>query len=681
MKACLAWVALVAAACGSSTAPTAVAPGTGTSTAPAPGASVLAARRYEVVFGGRAVGHGELVIDGDVRRTHFEYNDRGRGPSIDAELTLSKAGLPRTLSLRGVNYRKVAVSETLAVSGGALSWTAPADRGTAAEDSGFYLPAEDLLDGVAVLARALRQAPERRLAMLPAGEARIEDDTPHEVEVAGAKRRLSRVSITGLGFSPDSVWLDEDGELFGVVGRWFSVVPAGAAAAVPALLAIDEAAADARAATLAERLARKPPPAGLAIVNARVFDPASGQARAGQTIVIVGDRIAAVGPARAVKVPAGAERFDARGMTVLPGLWDMHTHLFGGMLHVAAGVTAVRDLGNDLDAVDAMKDRFDRGVEIGPRVVRSGLIDGPGPFAGPTKLLVETPEQATAAVGQLADRGYTGIKLYSSLPPALVPTFVAAARQRGLRVSGHIPMGMNARQAVEAGYDELHHINFLFLNFLAGPDDDTRTPVRYTLLRKATGVELASKEVTAFLDLLKAKKTVVDPTLTVFANLLTARAGEIEPGLRAVGGRLPAQEQRSRRGGSVATSPTEQAEYDAAFQHLLAMVKLLHDRGIPLVAGTDAVAGFSLHSELALYVKAGIPAAEVLTLATLGAARIAGQDRQLGSITVGKGADLYIVDGDPLADIAALRRGVRVISRGRVLVPDDVYAASGVRAP
>jgi hypothetical protein len=675
MKACLVVWAALASACGSPSAPSAVAP----SSSPAAAAAATAARRYDVVFDGRAVGRGELVVEGGVRRTHYEFNDRGRGPSLDGELTLSAKGLPRTLVLRGVNYRKVAVSETLVASGNALSWTAPADRGQAAEDSGFYLPSEDLFDSVAVLARALRQAPERRLAMLPAGEARIEDDTPHEVAVAGVTRRLSRVSISGLGFSPDSVWLDEDGELFGWVGRWFSLVPAGAATAVPALLAIDEAAAAARAAALAQRLAHQPPPAGLAIVNARVFDPASGTVRDGQTIVVVGDRVAAVGPARSVKVPAGAERFDAKGMTVLPGLWDMHVHLFGGLLHVAAGVTAVRDLGNDLDAVDAMKDRFDRGVEIGPRVVRSGLIDGPGPFAGPTKLLVETPEQARAAVAQLADRGYAGIKLYSSLSPALVPTFVAAAHERGLRVSGHIPMGMNARQAVEAGFDELHHINFLFLNFLAGPGDDTRTPVRFTLLRKAAGVDLASREVGSFLELLKAKQTVVDPTLTVFANLLTARAGEIEPGLRAVADRLPVQEQRSRRGGSVANDPAEQAEYDAAFQHLLAMVKLLHDRGIPLVAGTDAVAGFSLHNELALYVKAGIPAAQVLTLATLGAARIAGQDRELGSIAVGKRADLYIVDGDPLADIAALRRGVRVISRGRVLVPDDLYAAAGVR--
>jgi cytosine/adenosine deaminase-related metal-dependent hydrolase len=648
--------------------------------APAAGASgPEVARHYDVVFGGRVVGRGELVVDGAVRRSHYEYDDRGRGPSLDAEVTVSERGLPRAVAIRGVNYLKVAVTETLVASGGALTWTGTDDRGTSRVDGGFYLPAEDMLDDLAMLARALRQAPDRRLALLPAGEAVLEADTTHHVEVAGVRRRLSSVAIAGLGFAPQRIWLDEDGELFGWASTWFSVVPRGAAGAIPALLAIDDAADAARAATLAERLAHQPPAAGLALVNARVFDPASGTARDDQTILVVGDRIAAVGPARTVAVPAGAEVLDVRGGTVLPGLWDMHVHLGTGALHLAAGVTTVRDLGNDLDEVAALIGRFEGGTEIGPRVIRAGLVDGPGPYAGPTKLLVDTADEARAVVDLLADRGFASVKLYSSLAPALVPAFIEAARRRGLRVHGHIPFGMTARQAVEAGFDELNHVNFLFLNFLAGPDDDTRTPARFRLLARAPEVALASPEVAAFVELLRQRRTVVDPTLTAFEEMLTVRPGQLEPGIAAVADRLPPTVQRMHRGGGLAASAEEQATYEAAFPHLLAMVKLLYDRGVTLVAGTDGLAGFTLHHELELYVKAGIPAPAVLRIATLGAATVAGMDRELGSVVAGKRADLYVVQGDPLADIAALRRGVAVISRGRRFVPAEVYASLGVQ--
>jgi hypothetical protein len=648
---------------------------------PAPAAAEAPVRRYQVLFNGREVGHATLAVAADgSRRSHYEFNDRGRGPALDVQLVLSARGLPRSMTIDGVNYAKVAVDETLVADGGMVRWTAATDRGEAAVDSGFYLPAQSLFDDEAVLARALRQAPGRRLPLLPGGEAWIEDDTVHEVNIAGTRRRLSRVSIAGLGFQPDTVWLDEDGELFGWVGRWFSLVPDGATAAVPTLIALDEAADDRRAAVLATRLTHVPPAAGLAIVNARVFDPVRKRLVAGQTVRIVGDRIVAIGARGAVKLPPGTEVIDAGGKTLVPGLWDMHVHLWGGLMHIARGVTSVRDLGNDLDGLDAAVDRFDRGVEIGPRVVKAGLVDGPGPFAGPTKLLVSTADEARATVDLLASRGYRGVKLYSSLPPALVPVFVDAAHRRGMRVSGHIPFGMSARQAVEAGFDELQHINFVFLNFLAGPGDDTRTPVRFKLVgSKATTLDLSSPEVASFIDLLRTKKTVVDPTLGAFEELFAARKGELQPGLAAVAARLPARVQRELRDGGAAATADDDKAYPASFRALMAMVKLLWDRGVTLVAGTDSsYPGFALHRELELYVAAGIPAADVIAMATLGAARVAGADRELGSIAVGKRADLYLVDGDPLTDISALRRGVLVISRGRRFVPAEIDAELGV---
>ncbi|HEY6179289.1 MAG TPA: amidohydrolase family protein, partial [Kofleriaceae bacterium] len=112
---------------------------------------------------------------------------------------------------------------------------------------------------------------------------------------------------------------------------------------------------------------------------------------------------------------------------------------------------------------------------------------------------------------------------------------------------------------------------------------------------------------------------------------------------------------------------------------LLHLIKLAWQRGIPIVAGTDNVAGLSLPHELELYVEAGIPTTEVLSLATIGAARVMGEDRTSGSIAVGKRADLVLVDGDPTRDIAVVRRTDVVVCRGIVYDPAELFAAAAMR--
>jgi hypothetical protein len=160
----------------------------------------------------------------------------------------------------------------------------------------------------------------------------------------------------------------------------------------------------------------------------------------------------------------------------------MHAHAqpLDGFLNIASGVTSVRDMGNDIEILKHLQTQWDTGAAIGPRVWKAGFIDGRGPFQAPTGLYADTLEEAQAAVNRYADLGYIQIKLYSSLKPELVPGIVKTAHERGLRVSGHIPNGMIASQFVEDGADELQHINFIFLNFLASKVKDTRTPERFT---------------------------------------------------------------------------------------------------------------------------------------------------------------------------------------------------------
>ncbi|HEX3476953.1 MAG TPA: hypothetical protein VHT91_18140, partial [Kofleriaceae bacterium] len=408
---------------------------------------------YSVITVGRRAGEAELRIEPDGRRLgHFTFNDRGRGPDVHSELRLDARGAPRWLRVTGHDYYKAPVDERLDEADGTLTWQSSAEHGQAPSGSGWYVAMYGVTD--AGFEQALLRAPGRRLELLPAGEAWIEDDTVREIEIAGAHRRLRRLAIAGVSFEPYLSWLDEDNQAFASVSAWSSVIRTGAEAAIPALLADDQAWVAARAARLASTLAHRPPGGKLAITHARRFDSERRTIVPDATVIVDGDRIVAVGDAT-TPVPAGAQVIDAHGRTLLPGLWDMHVHLFPGhgLLDLAAGITTVRDMGNDIEQLGARIARFDAGTELGPRVIRAGLIDAKGPFTAPTGVAVSTPEEAAAAVARYADAGYAQIKIYSSIPPSMVPGIAAAGHARGLRVSGHIPTGMNAAQAVEAGYD------------------------------------------------------------------------------------------------------------------------------------------------------------------------------------------------------------------------------------
>jgi hypothetical protein len=630
----------------------------------------------------RRIGELELRIGPDGTRVgDVVYRIRGAVETVHTSLVLDATGAPRAFRATGKDHFGEAIDERLDDTDGTLVWQSTSEHGRAPDGSGWYLALNDSGDLTAALARALLRARDHRVKLLPAGEAWLEDDTAREIAVAGVPRRLHRVAIAGLGFQPSLVWLDEDGELFAETSAWQSLIRSGAEAAIPALLADDQAWIAARDHRLAEQLAHRPPAAGLAITHARLFDSEHRTVVPDATVVVVGDRITAVGGA-ATPIPPGARVIDGHGRTLLPGLWDMHVHLHQteGALHLASGVTTVRDLGNDLDDLTARVARYDAGTELGPNVLRAGLIDGPSPYTAGIGLVAGDAEQAAAAVKRYADAGVAQIKIYNSMPAALVPVIAAAAHARGLRVSGHVPAGMNAAQVVENGYDELQHINFVFLRFLAGPGDDTRTQLRVTrVAERAADLDLDGPAVQQFLDLLVAHKTVLDPTLTVFHNMFTANAGEIDPVYAPYEKRLPAQVARGVHGGGLAASGDQRARFRASYAALLRMVKLAWDRKIPIASGTDYRAGVSLPHELELYVQAGIPPAEALSIATIGAARIMGKDRDAGSITVGKRADLVLVDGDPTRDISAVRHADAVVCRGVVYEPAELFAALGMR--
>jgi len=279
-----------------------------------------------------------------------------------------------------------------------------------------------------------------------------------------------------------------------------------------------------------------------------------------------------------------------------------------------------------------------------------------------------------------ADLGYIQIKLYSSLKPEFVPGIAKTAHERGMRLSGHVPNGMIASQFIEAGADELQHINFVFLNFLASQVKDTRTPERFTAVgANAAKLDLDSKPVKEFIELLQTHHTTVDVTLATFEGMFTGRPGVASPDFAPVLSRLPAQVQRGAYSGGLPVTSENGQLYKDSYAAMLRMTKRMYDAGIPILAGTDALAGLMLHRELELEVKAGIPPAKALQIATFNAAGLLKQGKDLGSIGPGKLADLVLVEGNPAERISDIRRCRLVVKNGVLFKSDAVYAAVGIK--
>jgi imidazolonepropionase-like amidohydrolase len=492
---------------------------------------------------------------------------------------------------------------------------------------------------------------------------------------------VTQYGVTGLSFEPQTVWLDDNRRFFASPGAWFAIMRQGWESATDRLYALDSASQDARNARLARSLAQHPDHP-LAVEHVRVFDSEQAAIREDQTVVISGQRITAAGPAAAVSVPKDAQRINGRGQTLLPGLFDMHVHAqpVDGFLHIASGVTSVRDMGNDIDNLKKLQTQWDSGSSIGPRLWKAGFIDGRGPFQAPTGLYADTAQEAEAAVNRYADLGYIQIKVYSSLKPELLPGIVKTAHARGLRVSGHIPNGMIASDFVEAGADEVQHINFIFLNFLASQVKDTRGPDRFTAVgAHAAKLDLNSSPVNEFIALLLRRHTTVDVTLATFEAMFTGRPGQASSDLAPVLNRLPSQLQRGAYTGGLPVTAQNDQLYRDSWAAMLRMTKRMYDAGIPILAGTDAMAGFMLHRELELEVQAGIPPPKALQIATLNAARLLKQDRDLGSIAPGKLADFVLVEGNPAANIGDIRRCRLVAKNGVLYNSADVYRAIGVK--
>jgi hypothetical protein len=324
------------------------------------------------------------------------------------------------------------------------------------------------------------------------------------ISVNGKSVELDRFTIGNLMFGREIVWTNAEGELAAAMtfagGLPMEAVRTEYETALPQLYRSGVAQEMANLAAIGRQVA--PERTGeFAIMGATLVD-ATGAAPVADSVVIVRNgRIAAAGARGAVPVPRGMAVVDGKGKTLLPGLWEMHIHFSGvefGPALLAAGVTTARDCGGEFDYLVAQRDAVQKSNAVGPRLLLAGLVDAGGLKAF-GHVTAETPEEGRAVVNRYHAAGFEQIKLYTFLTPEVVKAIAEEAHRLGMTVTGHVPQALNAFEGVEAGMDQINHLNYVS-NMMRAPGGG-RGPID-------VNSEAAAKAIQFFKD----HHTVVDPT-------------------------------------------------------------------------------------------------------------------------------------------------------------------------
>ena len=505
--------------------------------------------------------------------------------------------------------------------------------------------------------------------ILPNGEVSIEHLGRDVVTLGGKKTQLDCYSLAGLTWGRQTLWMNSKGGLIAVVGiggdieATLPVVRDGLESALPYFLKRAAEVAVQQLTVTASSLGplRRTP---LAIVGGTLIDGTGSAPVADSVVLIDGGRIISAGPRSQVRIPKSARVIDAQGKYLLPGLWDMHAHFFKaefGPAYLAGGITTVRDVGNEFEFVTTLRDAFREGRGLGPSMLLAGYIEGKNDQHS-FDIQVDTPEEARVAVRRYKDAGFEQIKIRDRLKPEIVKVIAEEAHRLGMTLTGHVPSAMNVLQAVEAGQDQISHINFV-------------APV-FDFKRNPTGpgfvVDPDSSKTKHAIELFKQHGTVFDPTLAYMEMAARAKTTPIttfEPGFA----KLP-KEYSAHLDQQKSQAPP------AALLSFLSVVGALHHAGIPVVAGTDVVVpAHSVHRELELFVRAGFTPMEAIQSATIVPARAMKLDKEVGTVEKGKRADLIIVDADPLQSIGNIRKVRSVVRSGRLFDCARLWQVAGFK--
>jgi imidazolonepropionase-like amidohydrolase len=318
-------------------------------------------------------------------------------------------------------------------------------------------------------------------------------------------------------------------------------------------------------------------------------------------------------------------------------------------------------VGNEREFIVAARDAIAAGQGIGPRLVMAGVVDGSGPFSLGV-IRVDTPEQAREQVQKYKAAGFQQIKIYSSVKPEILKIITAEAHRLGMTVTGHIPFGMNAIQGIEDGMDQINHVEYI-------------TPLMVD--SKSQTIDPDAPNVKKVIKLLLEHHIVVDDTLALMEIILHPLDHPIsgfEPGILRVAPELKEALE------TMGAAPAKAAQSAATFRAMETTVRVLHQAGVPIVAGTDqTVPGFSLDREIELHVQAGFTPMEAIQSATIVAARAMGMENDSGTIEVGKRADVILVDGNPLDNISDIRKVSAVFAAGKMYQPAALWSSVGFK--
>lgn len=631
----------------------------------------------------------EIRRDGDsvAVRMDFKFTDRATPVPLAATFRGAPDLTPRAFQIKGKTARPVSIDEAVTINDGKVHFRTRDKNNELPSPTGPFFTiagyAPTTMQMLMVRYWAMHGSPAQ-LPTLPNGTVRIEPRGQDTIRITGndgAKdQRLDRYTIEGLIWGRETLWFDANRNLVASITTdaefdHFEAIRDGYESALgdfvgragvdgmSALSEISQTIAGSRASTLA-------------IVGGTLIDGTGAPPVPDAAVVIRNGRIVAAGPRSNVKIPKNANVVDAHGKTILPGLWDMHAHfeqVEWGPIYLAAGVTTVRDCGNEFEFITAVRDAIKQGRGLGPRLLLAGVVDGTGKYTIGVER-IDTPERARIWTDRYHAAGFQQIKIYSSVKLEEVKVVADEAHRLGMTVTGHVPEGLNAYQTIEAGQDQINHIGYV-ANIMHAPFPADMS--RLDRMKAQANLDLDSPEAKKALAFLREHRTVVDPTIALseFFTATTAKPpASFEPGINKIAPELAEQL-------TDVEPPSERSEIgEKAFEKEVAIVGALHRAGIPVVAGTDqTVPGYSLHREMELYVQAGFTPMEAIQAATIVPARAMGIEKESGTVEKGKRGDLILVNGNPLDDIRNARNVEDVVTNGMMYHTAALWQSVGFK--
>jgi imidazolonepropionase-like amidohydrolase len=398
----------------------------------------------------------------------------------------------------------------------------------------------------------------------------------------------------------------------------------------------------------------RPQTRALVITRVNVVDVVTGRIVPNRTVTIGGSTITGVTQGGAP--PAGALVVDGQGRFLIPGLWDMHAHMEAAgepwlQLYVANGVTAIRDMGSELELILKMREATASGRVLGPRIFAAGPILDDAPGNWPFRMRVKTAEDGRAAVRLLKRRGVDLIKVHDHTPRDAFFAIADEARRQSLPLAGHVPFGLTVEQVVDAGQRDIEHLS------------------NQTLWKPCSGGAAYRPEpCRPFFEMLARRAVWQTPTLVAMSELMTigtpasaVSADHLAYATKAVRA-MWAGNQGAFAKPDVIRAMRVDAEVGAAVTSDMAKA------GVGILTGCDSmIAGFCVHDELAAMVRGGMPPLAALQTATLNPSRYFDLQQRAGSVASGQWADLVLLDANPLVDITNVGRIRAVVVRGRLL--------------